>query len=56
MNKLWVTSYVTSKNYRKYKWGLIALVVGLSIVFCISLYFAIMFQQELNSFTTITLG
>ncbi len=56
MNKLWVTHYVNEHNYKKFKWILIALVVGLTIIFGISLYFAIKFNIELNSFTTITLS
>ncbi|MSD83889.1 hypothetical protein GKC32_06960 [Lactobacillus curvatus] len=56
MKRLWVTYYVNQNNYRKVKWGLIALAIVLSIIFFISLYLAIRFQQELNSFTTITLG
>ncbi|MSD83795.1 hypothetical protein GKC32_05835 [Lactobacillus curvatus] len=56
MNKLWVTHYVNQHNYKKFKWGLIALVIGLTIIFGISLYLTIQFQHDLNSFTTITLS
>lgn len=56
MKRLWVTNYVNQANYRKFKWGLIALAVVLSIAFLISTYLAIRVYQDFNSFTTITLN
>lgn len=56
MKRLWITNYVGPNNYRKVKWGMIALTVVLAAAFMISTYFAIRVYQDFNSFTTITMN
>ena len=56
MKRLWITNYVNQANYRKVKWGMIALTLVLAVAFMISTYLAIRVYQDFNSFTTITMN